>query len=198
MERTNIITYIVASEKRKKIAKTLLDYPKRQWSCPILEDYTKLSHATVFRTITSLKSFGIIKSTRINRRDILYELVETNPLVEEVKRVIGMEMRIARNIAEEFAASINKDDIFSIILYGSSVKGNMAVESDIDLLIIVDKKSKKRVQELYDTAANLSSRINKTISITIIDTKEFKKEKETPFIKSIKEAREVIYGKEPF
>lgn len=198
MERTNIITYVLTSENRKKIVTTLFEYPKRQWSCPMLEEYTKLSHATVFRTITRLKSFGLIRSTRINRRDILYELVETNPLVEEVKRVIDMEKRVARNIAEEFAKPIKKEDIFSILLYGSSVKGNMALESDIDILILMNKESKKRVQELYDTAANLSSRINKTISITIIDRKEFKKEKETSFIKSIKENRELIYGKDPF
>lgn len=198
MERTNVIAYLIASENRKKIVKTLFDYPKRQWSCPLLEEYAQLSHATVFRTITSLKSFGIIKSTRINRRDILYELVESNPLVEEVKRVIDVEKRIARNIAEKFAKSIKKEDILCILLYGSSIKGNMALESDIDILIIMSKEQKKRVQELYDTAANLSSRINKTISITIIGRKEFKKEKETSFIKSIKEAREIIYGKDPF
>lgn len=198
MERTNIITYVLTSENRKKIVTTLFEYPKRQWSCPMLEEYTKLSHATVFRTIKRLKEFGIIKSTKINRRDLTYELVEENLLVEELKRAINMEQAIARRIAENFAGSIKSKDVFSVILYGSSVKGNISPESDIDILIVLNKESEEKNKNIYNKAAEMSSRINKTIAVTIMNRKELKKEKDTAFIKSFKGAKEIIYGKNPF
>ena len=88
--RTNILSFVLASENRKDIVETLFEYPKRQWSCYTLEDLTKIPHATVFRTLKGLLNFGILKSIRINKKDVLYELV-SSPLSNELKKIIDIE-----------------------------------------------------------------------------------------------------------
>ena len=191
--RTNILSFVLASENRKEIAKALFEYPKRQWSCTAMEEAANLPHATVFRALKGLVHFGILKQAKINKKDLIYELAES-PLAAELKRAISIDKIAARSIAMEFASKI-KHKAESVVLYGSSAKGSLKPESDIDILIIADKANRKGIQ---DAAADISMRSNRTISPVIIDKKELGKEKKSQFIKSIKEDMEVLYGKIPF
>jgi len=194
--RTNVIAFVLVSKNRKKIVKTIFDYPKRQWSCSILEDLTKTSHATVFRTLQGLNEFGILKSYKINKKDMLYELVDS-PIANELKKLLNIEKITAKNIALNFIKKI-KSEIYSAILFGSSISGDIKPDSDIDILIILKKHSKSIEKRINDIAAQYSSQINKTISLTIYDLKEIEKEKNSRFIKSVKKNMEVIYGKKAF
>lgn len=198
MDRTNLLKYILISEKRKDILKKILEFPKRQWSCSALEEQTGLPHATVFRVLHSLKEYGLLRTTRINKKDILYELVEENPFINELTRLLYADKITAKEIALEFTQIINKQNVVSILLYGSSVKGDILPESDIDILIVLQRDSKEKSKEIYDAAAELSSRKNKTIAVVIMNAKELQKEKQMQFLRSVQEANEVLYGKNPF
>ncbi len=196
--RTNILAYVLGTEHRQKIVRTLLAYPKRQWSCSTVEEITKMPHATVFRTLHSLRDFNLLKSSKINKKDIVYELVQKSKLIAEIEKGLDIEQNNARAIAREFARSIKKSkDITAIILYGSSVQGGMKPDSDIDVLIIIKKHNREREYLIYDQAAAISSKYNKTISPLIMDIKEAKAEKKSHFLRSVKESMEVLYGKTP-
>ena len=189
--------FALGSENRKKIVITLFRYPRRQWSCSGVEEITKIPHATVFRTMQGLEKYGLLKSTRINKKDILYELTES-PLGKELVRLARIEEIIARNMAKEFVRKVKSKQIVSIILYGSTVKGAVKPESDIDILVVIDKHSEIQERKINDIAAELSSKYNKTIAPTIMTLEEVKNEKEGQFIKSVKEMSEILYGKESF
>ena len=142
-------------------------------------------------------NFGILKSVKINKKDILYELVNW-PLSEELEKIIDIEKITIKKIANKFVDKIKSKRIYSILLYGSIVKGNLRPESDIDLLIILNKHDKITEQKIFNIAAELSSESNKTISAVIMDIKEINEEKNGQFIKSVKANMELIYGKKPF
>lgn len=191
--RTDILSFVLSSENRKEIAKALFEYPKRQWSCTAVEETAKLPHATVFRALKGLTYFGILKQVKINKKDIIYELVES-PLAAELKRAINIDRIAARSIAMGFVNKI-KNKAESAVLYGSGAKGSLKPESDIDVLVVADKSYKK---DILDAAAEISMKSNRTISAVVIDTKELNKEKKSQFMRSIKENMEVLYGKSPF
>ncbi len=199
--RTNLFSFVLASEKRKKVIQGLLAYPKRQWSCSSLEEITKLPHATVFRTIKGLEHYGILRSSKVNRKDIVYEFTRQSPLVRELERLMSAEKHAARTIAAEFIRNITtkriKAGIKSIILYGSTVRGTMKPGSDIDILIVMNRREKKQEQRIHDIAAQLSLRYNIVISIVIMDKQEIRQEKKKLFLQSVKESMEVLYGKTP-
>lgn len=196
--RTDVLSFILSSENRKKIVKAILEYPNRQWSCSSLEDLTKISHATVFRALTGLKNFGILKSIKINKKDLIYELVSNHPLTAELKKIIDLGKITTNKIAKSFINKIKSKQIYSAVLYGSSITGDLRPESDIDLLLILDKSNEILKRKIQDIAANISSNVNRTISTVIMDKKELNKEKYSQFIKSVRENMEVIYGKKPF
>lgn len=188
----------MSSENRKKIVKTLVLYSKRQWSCSSMEEITEMSHATAFRTLTSLAYYGLLKTTKINRKDIIYELVLESPFTKELRRILEIPINVAKTIAKSFADKIKLKGVLSVILYGSTVKGKIKPESDIDVLVIINNYDKELEKKIYDVAGELSSNYNKTISSIIMTEKDLRKEKNSNFIKSVKANMEVLYGKNPF
>ena len=194
--RTNIVSFILASENRIRIVKALSSYPQRQWSCTFVEEIAKLPHATVFRTLRSLRAFGLLKSVKINKRDLLYEVVSQSPQWQELQRVLDFDKITMRNIAEEFTTLIRSREITAVILYGSSVQGDIKPESDIDILVICENIKKEA--EIQDIAAQLSTKVNKTISVVVMTLKQFQREKNSSFTQSIQKSMEVLYGKNPF
>jgi len=196
--RTNIISFVSSSENRKIIVKTIFEYPRRQWSCSTLEELTKIPHATVFRTLNGLKEFSILKSTKINRKDMIYELVNDSPMTQEIKRIMDIEKIAAKKSANKLIEHIRTEQIVSAVLYGSSISGDIKPESDIDILIVLNKHDEPLEKEILNTAAELSSKINKTVSVTIMDLKEIRQEKNSQFIKSVKSNMETLYGKITF
>ncbi len=191
--RTNIFGYVLSTENRKKIVRTILDYPKRQWSCTYLEEATKLPHATVFRTIQALVDYKFLKQMKVNKRDLIFELAEESLLRVEIERMLNIEQESAKKIAKIFVSEAKSKEITAIILYGSVVKGNMNQYSDIDIMIIV-KKHSEMDNIIYDLATKMSVKYNQTISATVL----IKKELEGQFLNSVKENHEVLYGKAPF
>ncbi|HLC96989.1 MAG TPA: nucleotidyltransferase domain-containing protein [Candidatus Nanoarchaeia archaeon] len=193
--RTDIISFVTTSENRKRVVTTLLEYPKRQWGCSVLEELTKLPHATVYRTIAGLTGFGLLKTIKINKKTIIYELVNDSPLRGELVRVLNIERITSEKIARILVGNINKE-IGSAILYGSAVTGNAKPSSDIDILVVLNEFDRVKERSIQDKASELSSRFNKTISVTVISSKEAKKNDN--FIKSVKKHMVLLYGKEPF
>jgi len=103
-----------------------------------------------------------------------------------------------RETIHDFIEKIKKKNVLSIVLYGSVVKKVIVPESDIDLLIILKKADPVLEQKTLADASKYSADINKTISPTIITVSEFSKEKNGQFFQSVKQAMEVLYGKNPF
>ena len=196
--KKNIGAFVLGSENRKKIVQTILEYPNRQWSCTSMEQTAKLSHATVFRAMNALVAFGLLKTTKINKRDILYEFCKKSPVVKELMQILNSQQNSLRETIHDFIEKIRNKNILSIILYGSIVKNTVVPESDIDLLIIFKKTDAVVEKKILVDASKYSAEINKTISPTIITISEFSKEKKGQFLQSVKERMEVLYGKNPF
>ncbi|MEK6846364.1 MAG: nucleotidyltransferase domain-containing protein [Nanoarchaeota archaeon] len=168
------------------------------WSCSSVEETSGTSHATAFRTIQGLAEFGILKTMRINRKDIVYELVQNSPWVKELQRTLHLDKIAAKEVALVFVTKIKSTKISSIVQYGSSVSGEMKPDSDIDILIIMKKHEKELELKLLNAASKLSSEVNRTISATIMSSREVQTEKSRLFLKSVKANYGVLYGKTPF
>lgn len=198
MKRTNISAFVLSSDKRLKVVKALLSSPIRLWSCSALEEMTELPHATVFRTIQGLRDFGILRGLKINRKDIAYELVRESPFLKALEQALSSSFRSVHEVVKDFSAKIPKEGITAVVLYGSIVSDDLKPESDIDILVILQQHHPLLEKNIFDLAAEISTKVNITLAVTMMTENEVTKEKARQFLVSVKKNHEVIYGKTPF
>jgi predicted nucleotidyltransferase len=70
----------------------------------------------------------------------------------------------------EYVAGIGDrfpDRILSVILFGSKARGDANVESDVDLLVLVDAEDREFRSELWHIASDLSLKYNLVISVRV-------------------------------
>lgn len=90
-----------------------------------------------------------------------------------------------RDIADDFAKSLDDPNVEKIILFGSVAKGNSTKESDIDLLIISNNKHKTR-DKVMDKVTEFLLENNTYISVKVITPRELEELKNTHFISTVK------------
>lgn len=195
MVRTNAIGYVLSSPQRRRIVRTLFKYQGRLWSCSDLEHLAETPHATTFRTLKELGDLYILKSRKVSKKNIVFEIVDS-PLVEELKKLVFLEQSIAKKIAGEFVKEIKPEKIESVYLYGSTVTGHVKPESDIDVLIVLEKHDKRKEKRIQDKASEVSYKRNKAISALFMDKNEIKVERDSQFLRSVRENKELLYGKD--
>ncbi len=95
------------------------------------------------------------------------------------KKVI---IAFVRELREKFG-----EDILSIRLFGSKVRGDFNRDSDIDVLLVFQIKSEKVRDRVYDILFGLDPYYELKISLTIMSLYEYQKNEElhSPFIENV-------------
>ena len=95
----------------------------------------------------------------------------------------------------EGICNVLKDNVISIIVYGSVARGMQTDESDIDVaLIIKNGLDSDSEDKLSDVVVDLNLKYDKVFSVIDIDGKEFEKWGETsPFYRNVKKEGIVIW-----
>lgn len=94
-------------------------------------------------------------------------------------------LKIHRKILKEF-----KDVNAKVILFGSLVKGNYRLDSDIDIAVITNKKSER--EKARKIADEVLLKYGKVVSLKFILEEDFNKK--NPFIEEIKKGKVITYG----
>ncbi len=93
---------------------------------------------------------------------------------------------LSKKIREKFG-----NDVEKIILFGSYARGDYDKDSDIDLLVIV--KDRKIEYDLRKIVYSFIPHVGKLISVKVIESRDYKRLKDTSFIRSI-EGEGVVIG----
>lgn len=89
-----------------------------------------------------------------------------------------------------------KETIFTIILFGSAVRGELTEESDIDFLIVTyNTKRLDLLKKITRIATGIVLKYGRPISIKVydIDQYEYLKRLETPFMRNIEREGKVLW-----
>ena len=163
------------------------------------------SVSEVNRQIVDLIDCGVVEIRKVGRAKI-YSINKKHFLFKPLKNLFRDLVRVYREIAKEIVRYVTKrHKVFSIILFGSLVKGKIRSDlvkepSDIDLLIISKKGYIERIRK------ELASFINENILprygvLTypiVISPGEYKRGLEKDqFIINVHTYGEVLYGEKP-
>ncbi|GAG21108.1 unnamed protein product [marine sediment metagenome] len=171
---TDVLSRILGSEKRRKIARAVLNHPERDWSVPELEKITGVPHATAWRTVQDMENAKILRSRLLGKKTKLFNLIGDSPYLPALKSAVTVEILPLREVAGEFAREVSKlKAVKSCVLYGSVARGTATLESDIDVLVLVKKSAKVPKAQITKISSDVSYRTGRSIVPTVLPDAEF-------------------------
>lgn len=96
-----------------------------------------------------------------------------------------------KQLAIDFAKSLNHPEIKKIILFGSVARGDDTKNSDIDILILTTDEDKIE-DDIFDVAFDILIEENEYISPKIIPIEHYEKYKDTSFYNNVNKEGVVI------
>ncbi|MCK4244504.1 MAG: nucleotidyltransferase domain-containing protein [Candidatus Omnitrophica bacterium] len=108
--------------------------------------------------------------------------------MSRIDKRIQKDLRKVRNILKNKF----RHNLRAIILYGSWMKGNARKDSDIDLLIIFNRKGKNLARKVHSLIGEMNS--ERDFSLVSASVKELEKET-IPLYTAVKKEGQIIYGK---
>lgn len=89
------------------------------------------------------------------------------------------------------------DNLLTVVVFGSRVRGDFHGESDFDVLVILKRRDYNALGVIIDLFYDEEERTGITYSVVVKDSETFDREKNygTGFYRSILEEGKVLYGK---
>jgi len=99
----------------------------------------------------------------------------------------SLDIQHAVEIFSERMKALLMDNLVSIKLFGSKVRGDFNADSDIDILIVVKEKDFGLREKIYDVLLDIDLEFDPRISLKIFSEKEItiNKQLKSPFIFNI-------------
>lgn len=111
---------------------------------------------------------------------------------------MNSEVNIVTKEVVDAVLDLLQEDVYKIVLYGSYARGDFDLESDIDIMILLNCE-KEKVQQYRKQVSKISSRIglknDVEVSILLRDRKTFEEGRDIlPFYKNVAGEGVALYG----
>lgn len=181
--------YLTKSKIRRKLLGFLFSNPKKEYYLSELARMVETSPGNIQREMAKFIADGLIQKERRGNLNF-YVLNPVHALFTEIKslilKTVGVEAALKELVQKH-------KEIELALLYGSFARSEENGESDIDLLIISDKK----LEAFYSAISKLELRFNREINPTAYSSEEFKKKIATQdsFVTNVlKEPHRILKG----
>jgi len=201
MRVTNPLSNILNSKVKIDCLRHMCLYPT-ELNGRELSRYLKVTHRSIYKAMRSLVDEGVVNFTP-RGNSIGYILnkekwISKNILIPLFRSEREFLETIVEKLKKEFEGSQFKNNILSVVLFGSVYRKEDNSSSDFDIFVLIDQE--ENVIPVEEEIAKISSKISKLYGVTLgpywKSLSSFKKDKSLGVIKSIKAANRLIYGKE--
>ena len=191
-----LLEQIFGSRNNIRVLRYLVNHSDWEFNISELARDLAVNKGILSRLIKKLKENNIIKLNQ-KGKIVLFKLNKENLII---KSLIIPTFNLEKNFFNEFImpeiSKLKSKDIISIILYGSYAKNTFNLNSDIDLLVIMNNKDKK-LEEIIDKLKRRFLEFDLLMRIDIIQIKEFRRlyKIKEPLISSIEQSHLILHGK---
>ena len=141
--------------KHKGIIDVLFSVPGRRFTILELSKGAGSSYATTWRLVNALISMGALRSEVVGPSRLI-SVNDESPIVADLKELKEMDLLPHRKVAERFAELLSGiSNVQKVILFGSVAEDRATANSDIDIAVVMKRRSDKVMRETYDTAADI-------------------------------------------
>ena len=130
----------------------------------------EVGYSPAYNALQALAASGVL-SKRYHGRVNTYELAEPqSPLTRRLRDLFMAEARHHREVTERLSKEV--PGLLSVVLFGSEARGEAKPGSDTDLLIVVEKTTKRLEDQITDTCVQLAAEYQLALSWVVADVKE--------------------------
>jgi len=179
--------------KHKRIVSLLLRYPERNFTIRELSELSRTPYANTWRFVRKLYASGIILQERIGP-SISCRLNTAAPFLKEIEKLLEIEASFHLLAAKGFVGEAKGvGGIETIILFGSAARGEAVLDSDVDVLVITEKKDKALEEKIKKIAEKILETHRVKVMPILLIRKEL--EKDEQFKKEIEKGK-VLYARD--
>lgn len=164
---------------------------------------TGVSKPTILKILKALTERGILKQ-RIEANSKIYFIDLNNSLAQKIFGLFDLERVEKLDGRRKRALSIFKESIITqpyfILLFGSTAKGEYSEKSDVDLIVVYQKVTKKVKAEIENARFKVESVTGIKFQVFALSQEDFKSNLNTngSTVKSAMESGFPIFGHEHF
>jgi predicted nucleotidyltransferase len=176
------------------LLRTMINYQGKVFTVRGLAEEAKVTPNEAALTIHDLERFGIVKIQPVGRA---YQL-DLNKKSYILDRIIEPIIKHEKNTFSELLALLKKHldtkKIITAVIFGSTVKGQEKIDSDLDLLVVSNDRE-HAVTQIAEATEQIFSIFHSSVSPIIFTEKEFKAKQKESLIRSIIDNHVLICGK---
>jgi len=196
---------LLANEARIQILRTLFKFPG-EFTGRHIARLSRLPHATARLNLIALEDGDILKVKYIGRSKV-YSLNTDNILRKPLADLFEAEQSVMQALESKLINALLSDNkiknaLAHASIYGSVIRGDERPDSDIDLLLIFDRKvDKSKLEKVLDQLDDeISTSFGKQLHIMLIECKtgsnEWRNALRPAFLNELAEHSKILYGKD--
>ncbi len=164
--------YTPKSEKELEIIRTLMEFPDRDWSLKQISQESGISKTTVWRSVNRLEDRDFLTTSKVGNSKVVR--VKNRNVLCRILKLARVEIDELEEVAEEFADEVKElGDVKRCVLFGSVARGTADLNSDVDVLVLVDEKGRGIEDEILQTAERISSERSARVMPDIMEESRF-------------------------
>lgn len=130
---------IFAKGSHVRLLRLLVSSPGKAWSERELATAAEVDHKVVNYVMPLFLSYKLVDKQRLAKANV-YRLNLEHYIIKQLRRLFIEERAVREHLKQKLAqACARNKHIISVILFGSVANGTEELDSDIDLLTIVDQ-----------------------------------------------------------
>ncbi|MFA4818113.1 MAG: nucleotidyltransferase domain-containing protein [Parcubacteria group bacterium] len=161
---------------QKVLAYFLLNYEAEMYLNEMADKFA-VNRGNLSRKLTEWEKEGILVKNKKGNLS-LYKINKKYPLLREIKKIVQKTFGLEKSLKQ---ALKKMEGIKMAVIFGSYAQDKLSSESDIDLLLV----GSHNFLEVQKKIAKLQKQFDREINVVDMGEKEFKKKKNSEFIKNI-------------
>ncbi len=141
--------------RHQHLLRILLATPGREFTVRELARESRTPYATAWRLVGLLRDLGGVHERRVGASRAV-SLNSRSPLVPELRQLLRVRIEPHREAARRFARLAARiPGIRKVVLFGSVARGTATASSDVDVAVIVDRRTADVLARIDEVAARI-------------------------------------------
>lgn len=172
---------ILTSTARFRVARLLVRLPETEFTGREMARLLGFSHSSVQEALQVLVREDLV-SFRVVGRAYLYRVNRRSYLYGILSRIFRAERQMDAAIREAISSAL-RDQVVSVVLFGSRARGTARRTSDIDLIVVAQNRAVVE-KVLARLQTRLSSRFGVHLDAKALTPRELQEKERSPYIRA--------------